>query len=57
MTIKGAVQQLAAFLVLAGFCILCADADDMEAFLISKVVGGVFCLAGLVIIAHTTERS
>jgi len=56
MTVKACVRYLAAFLVLAGFCVLCADSDSMAAFLYSKVVGGLFCLVGLVTIAHMGEE-
>lgn len=56
ITVKGAVIQLAACMVFAGFCLLCADADTMEAFLVSKVIGGMLCLGGLVVIAHLGRK-
>jgi hypothetical protein len=52
ITFKGAVIQLAACMIFAGFCLLCADADTMEDFLMSKVIGGMLCLVGMVVIAH-----
>lgn len=54
--VRHSIMTLAAFIVFAGFAILCADAETMEAFLISKVVGGVFCVAGLTVIAHLDKR-
>jgi hypothetical protein len=54
--IKRSVEIFMAFMVLAGFCLLCADADTMEAFLVSKVIGGMLCLGGLVVIAHLTDK-
>lgn len=47
-----AIGALAVFAILAGLLLLMADSDSMQAFLISKVIGGVVCLVGLVALAH-----